>query len=249
MARKIVVITGVSKGIGNALAKECQWHGFQVIGISRTEPVHGVDEWIQADLTNPEELTRVASIIKVKYPHINVLINNAGRGLYEKWENTDLDDIRDLFELNFFGLLGFTQKLLPMLKQSRGTVINISSVAGKLPVACMGPYCASKFAVNALSDSLRIEMMPHGVKVLNVMPGRISTGFSDSCTGTQKAPKTPGAKKGPEKLVSAIFKAYEKEKDQLIFPKWYKWVMRAQRFFPNYYAKKNIQKWNLESDK
>jgi len=249
MARKIVVITGVSKGIGHALAKEFQWNGFQVIGISRTEPVQAVDEWIQADLTDPQEISRAAAIIKHKYPHINVLINNAGRGLYETWEKTDLEDLKDVFQLNFFSLLGVTQKLLPMLKASEGTVINISSVAGKMPVACMGPYCATKHAVNALSDSLRIEMMPHNVNVLNVMPGRISTGFSNSCTGSRTAPSTPGAKGGPEKLVAAIYKAYEQGHHQLIFPKWYKWAIRISRFFPKWYARKNIQKWNLELEK
>lgn len=247
MARKIAVITGVSKGIGQALAREFHWHDFHIIGISRTEPTLAVDEWIQADLTSQEDRIRVTSIIKQKYPHIDVLINNAGRGLYESWEQTNIDDLKSVFELNFFSMVHMTQRLIPMLAEVKGTIVNISSVAGKMPIACMGPYCATKYAVNAFSDSLRMEMVPQGIKVLNVKPGRIKTGFSKSCTGSKIAPATPGAKGGPNKLVAKIYKAYIKGDERLIFPSWYKAVFNLHRLFPKWYTKQNLKKWNLEN--
>ncbi len=246
MARKIAVITGVSKGIGQALAREFHWHDFYVVGISRSEPALAVDDWIMADLTKHEERIRVSSIIKQKYNHVDVLINNAGRGLYDTWENADITDLKSVFELNFFSMVHFTQRLLPMLKEGKGTIINISSVAGKLPVACMGPYCATKYAVNAFTDTLRMEMKPHNVHVLNVKPGRIKTGFSKSCTGAKVAPKTPGAKGGPEKLVAAVYKAYCQRKKRLVFPGWYNIVFLVSRLFPNWYTKQNLKKWDLE---
>lgn len=245
MARKIAVITGVSKGIGQALAREFHWHGFFIVGISRSEPALAVDEWIQADLTQHEERIRISSIIKQKFPKVDVLINNAGRGLYESWDQTDIDDLKSVFELNFFSMVHLTQRLIPMIAECEGTIINISSIAGELPVACMGPYCATKHAVNAFSDSLRIEMIPQKIKVLNVEPGRIKTGFSDSCTGTKVAPKTPNSKGGPDKLVSKIYKAYTKGQSKLIYPGWYKTVLKISRLFPNWYAKKNLEKWEL----
>ncbi len=246
MSRKIVVITGVSKGIGQALAREFKWNGFFVVGISRSEPQIGIDEWIEADLTKRESVARAATIIKQKYQEIDLLINNAGRGLYETWADSEITDINEMFNLNFFSMVDLTQRLLPMIIDSQGTIINISSVAARLPIACMGAYCASKAAVSSFSDSLRIEMKPHNVNVMKVEPGRIGTGFSKGCTGTRAVPSTPRQAKGPEKMVEKIFKAFIQRKESLVFPKWYKFIYLAKHIFKKKYTKKNLEKWDLQ---
>lgn len=243
--RKIAVITGVSKGIGQALAREFQWQGYFVIGISRTEPKQGVDEWIKADLSSSTGAMTAASIIKQKYNHISVLVNNVGRGHYETWENSDIVDIRGMFELNFFSMVNMTKRLLPLLKESEGTIVNISSVASRLPISCMGAYCATKASVNMFSDTLRMEVRRFKVKVLNVEVGRVSTGFSASCTGDRKAPSSPGAAGTPNKLVSKIALAVKHKKERLVFPKWYRFLYVLIRLFPKYYEKKNLEKWDL----
>ena len=244
--RKIAVITGVSKGIGQALAREFQWKGYYVIGISRTEPTQGVDEWIECDLGSSTGVMTCASIIKQKYHHISVLVNNVGRGHYETWEKSSLVDIRSMFELNFFSMVNMTNRLLPLLKEGEGTVINISSVASRLPIACMGAYCATKAAVNMFSDSLRMELRRDKITVLNVEVGRVSTGFSTGCSGNLDAPGSPGAAGTPNKLVSKIVKGVKRKQERLVFPRWYKSVYLLSRLFPKYYEKKNLEKWNLK---
>ena len=238
--RKIAVITGVSKGIGQALAREFQWKGYYVIGISRTEPTQGVDEWIEGDLASSTGVMACASIIKQKYHHISVLVNNVGRGHYETWEGSSLVDIRSMFELNFFSMVNMTKRMMPLLRESEGTVINISSVASRLPISCMGAYCATKAAVNMFSDSLRMEVRRDKVTVLNVEVGRVSTGFSAGCTGDLKAPSSPGAAGSPNKLVAKIVLAVIQKKERLVFPRWYKSVYLLARLFPKYYEKKNL---------
>jgi len=243
--RKIAVITGVSKGIGQALAREFQWQGYFVIGVSRTEPRQGVDEWIQSDLSSSTGVMTAARMIKQKYNHISVLVNNVGRGHYDTWENSDIVDIRGMFELNFFSMVNMTKRLLPLLKESEGSIVNISSVASRLPISCMGAYCATKASVNMFSDSLRMELRRDKVQVLNVEVGRVSTGFSEGCTGDLKAPSSPGAAGSPNKLVSKIVVAVKDRKERLVFPKWYSLLYLLIKLFPKYYEKKNLEKWGL----
>ncbi|MGL4853748.1 MAG: SDR family NAD(P)-dependent oxidoreductase [Lentisphaeria bacterium] len=246
MVGKIAVITGVSKGIGEALVMEFKKNDFTVVGISRHQPSSEVDYWIEADLTNGADVDRVIRLVSEKYDGIDVLVNNAGRGHYGTWEESNIVDLVSMFELNFFAMVKLTQQLLGLLKKRCGTVINISSVAAHLPVACMGAYCASKAAVNAFSESLQIEMLPYKVNVLNVEPGRISTGFSLGVTGSRRAPKTAGAKSGPEMMVKIIFDYYKRGKQSLTFPRWYKIIYILRKVFKNYYANKNLEKWGLK---
>jgi short-subunit dehydrogenase len=243
--RKIAVITGVSKGIGQALAREFQWQGYHVIGVSRTKPAQGVDEWIEADLASSTGVMTCALKIKQRYHSISVLVNNVGRGHYETWEDSGLVDIRGMFELNFFSMVNMTKRLLPLLKKSEGTVVNISSVASHLPISCMGAYCATKAAVNMFSDSLRMELRRDQVCVLNVEVGRVSTGFSEGCTGDREVPSSPGAAGSPAKLVAKVVEAVKQRKERLVFPRWYKCLYVLSRLFPKYYEKKNLEKWKL----
>jgi len=241
--KKVVVITGVSKGFGQAFAKKFKKENFFVIGISRGKPDFEIDLFISVDLTDIEQRDSIIPEIIKTTGQIDVFINNAGIGLYDKYENTTEDELRNLFELNFFAPVALGKQAIPYLKESSGTLINISSVAGKVYVPFMGAYCSSKFALSAFSDTLRAELINTNVKVLNVIAGRINTGFSSRALGSAKPPETPFAS-SPEKLAKSVFKAYKSQKREIVFPFFYKLVLPLFKIGGRLYDKISYNKWN-----
>ena len=240
--KKVVFITGVSKGIGKSLALKFKREGFFVAGLSRNKPDFDIDLFIKADLTKDKPQDVVEKLIE-KTGRLDVLINNAGIGLYESWENTNEEDLRYLFEVNFFSVVSLTKASLPYLKETKGDIINVSSVAGKIHVPFMGGYCSSKFALNAFSYSLRAELKPYGINVLNLIVGRINTGFSSRSLGSLKPPETPfGAK--AEDLAEKTFEAYKKRKREIVFPWWYRIFIFIGNRFPDIYDKISLKKWD-----
>ena len=112
------------------------------------------------------------------HPGIDVLINNAGVGYYAVMEEISLEDLRQQLETNFFGAVRLIQRVLPEMRaRKRGCIVNLSSIAGKYAFPLFGPYSASKFALEAMSDALRMEVRPFGIKVVVIEPGFIPTGF------------------------------------------------------------------------
>lgn len=241
---KKALITGASKGIGKALAQQFIQQGFDIICVSRSEPDYKVCQWIQADLTKPEDRRNVLKTLHRESLAPDILINNAGRGLYDTWETTDSADEHALMELNFFSYVDLTRLLLPLLKQQKGTIINTSSVAAILPVACMGIYCASKAAVSMFSETLRMEVKPYNVHVIDLIVGRIDTGFSNGALGNKNVPSSPG-KSNTEDLARKVYKAYANRKKRLIFPGWYRFMPILYKLFHPWYTNANIKKWNL----
>ncbi|SNZ02256.1 Short-chain dehydrogenase [Persephonella hydrogeniphila] len=238
---KTAVITGVSKGLGKALSQKFQSEGFKIIGISRNLPEFPLYRFIQADLTDINRLLEIKE--ELKEERIDLLINNAGIGIYESWEDMSIEDLKKVFELNFFSVVYLTKLLLPKLRESRGSIINVSSVAGKLYVPYMGGYCASKYALNAFSDSLRAELRKDEIHILNLIVGRINTGFSIRALGSKKPPETPFGS-SPEKFAEAVFKAYKKKKREIVFPGWYRYFILISKLFPSLYDRISYEKWN-----
>jgi len=238
----IAVITGVTGGFGQAFAKIFSEKGFEIIGISRHKPEKPIGRHIVTDLTDPTALPTLVEQINRLTDHVDVFILNAGVGLYDSWEKMNLDELRNLVELNFFSPVALARLLLPLLKKSKGTIITISSVAGFLPVPYMGAYCASKAALNAFSDTLRAEVAKDGVHLLNVLPGRINTGFSNRALGSMTPPETPFAA-SPEKLARATFRAFLRKKRQFVYPGWYRLLSGFRRTFPVLYDHLSIKKW------
>ncbi len=245
---KVILITGVSKGLGKALAKKFKEEGFSVCGVSRSIPDFDIDYHIQADLTLKEHIDKVYSLFFKRFNRLDVLINNAGIGLYESWKDAKEEDLRTLCELNFFSYVFMTQKFLDALIETKGSIINVSSVAGKLYVPYMGAYCASKYAINAFSDSLRAELKPYGVHVLNLIVGRINTGFSKRALGSKKPPETPFSG-SPEKFAEVVFKAYKKKKREVTYPFWYKFFIAFGRVFPDVYDYLALKSWEKAKGK
>ena len=176
---KIVVITGGSSGVGYYLCKSFIAQGDKVINIARRPcDIQNVDNFA-CDLSNEYNIVDTCEKIKQKYNNIDILINNAGFGLSGATELLPLQNVRNLFEVNFFAVVLLIQKLLPIM--SKGSkIINISSICAFYPVPFRGLYCASKSALNLMSYSLDMECSNFGVKVCAICPSEIKTNFTQN---------------------------------------------------------------------
>ena len=186
MIRGGVLVTGASSGIGAAIARELVERGFRVFGtIRRTEDegaltVDGAVP-IRMDVTDASSIAAARVAVERALggrPFVG-LINNAGIPAAGPLELLPLAELRQVLEVNVIGAVAVTQTFLPMLKASRGRVINISSLAGRTALPFLGPYAASKFALEAVSDSLRRELTPFGVGVVVIEPGNIQSKIWD----------------------------------------------------------------------
>ena len=180
--RGIVVVTGASSGIGAATARELAKYGFHVLaGVRRNVDADVLRttnlEPTFLDITDETAIAAVAQRIAEDPEHrpLRALVNNAGMAVNAPLETYPLCDWRHLYEVNLFGHVAMMQALMPALAESRGTVVNISSVGGKVAMATYGPYASTKFALEAVSDSLRREVETLGVKVVVIEPGAVST--------------------------------------------------------------------------
>jgi NAD(P)-dependent dehydrogenase (short-subunit alcohol dehydrogenase family) len=181
--QELVVVTGASTGIGAATARELARHGFHVLaGVRRDSDgeslrTAGVEPVI-LDITDTDHVAALAARIEQDPRPLRALVNNAGVPGAGPVEVTPLSEWRRIFEVNLFGHVAVTQALLPALLRGKGRVVNITSLNGKISMAGYGPYAASKFAMEAMSDALRNELTPHGVQVVVVEPGGVKTEMS-----------------------------------------------------------------------
>ena len=176
-----VLITGCSSGIGRALADAFRDAGYQVWATARKpEDVERLNaagfSARQLDVNDSEALARLAEELET----LDILINNAGYGAMGPLLDGGVDALRQQFETNVFAVVGVTRALFPLLRRSRGLVVNIGSVSGVLVTPFAGAYCASKAAVHALSDALRLELAPFGIQVMEVQPGAIASQFASN---------------------------------------------------------------------
>ncbi|MBT2372148.1 SDR family oxidoreductase [Pseudomonas fluorescens] len=174
-----VLITGCSSGIGRALADAFKTAGYEVWATARrTEDVTALATAgftaVQLDVNGGAALKALAEQVG----ELDVLINNAGYGAMGPLLDGGTEAMQHQFETNVFAVVGVTQAFFPTLRRSKGLVVNIGSVSGVLVTPFAGAYCASKAAVHALSDALRMELAPFGVRVMEVQPGAIDTSFA-----------------------------------------------------------------------
>lgn len=183
---KIILITGASSGIGLVTAKRLISEGHVVYCAARhVTPMKELEELggiaIKLDVTDHPSLSRVVSRIIKEKGRIDVLVNNAGFGLYGAVEDVSMDEARYQFEVNIFGLARLTQLVLPhMRKKKSGTIINTSSMGGKMYTPFGAWYHATKYALEGWSDCLRLEVAQFGINVVIVEPGIIQTPFGDT---------------------------------------------------------------------
>lgn len=179
--QKVILLTGASSGIGYETAVLLARKGHRVYGaarrVERMEPLRafGIVP-LRLDVTDEASMAACVAAVMEAEGRIDVLVNNAGYGSFGAIENVPLDEARRQLEVNVFGLARLTQLVLPHMRaQGSGTVINVSSIAGKIVLYFGGWYHVSKFAVEALSDALRMEVKPFGIRVALIEPGGIKT--------------------------------------------------------------------------
>jgi short-subunit dehydrogenase len=186
-SRGTTLVTGASSGIGRDTALRLAKVGYRVIALARRK--ERLDELAKnapnitpkpVDLSNAEELENFCQEILSLSEPVSVLINDAGYSIRGAIEDVSLPAVRRLFEVNLFALIRITQACLPGMRRLRsGTIVNLSSMVGKFPFPTSGPYAATKHAVEAISDALRIEVRPFGIRVITIRPGPIASEFNE----------------------------------------------------------------------
>src|SRR5215510_4666810 len=191
LSGKVAVITGASMGIGEALTRELVTRGAQVVmssrDLQRVEAARlrigapGQTQAMACDVTQRDQIRSLIGTVTQRFFRIDLWVNNAGYGILDAIESTDLEKCRAMFETNLFGVIACMQEVIPIMKAQRsGSIINISSVAGHIPVPYMGAYCATKHALNAIGKAARLELKSTGVNVITVCPGRVQTNFGQN---------------------------------------------------------------------
>lgn len=184
-SNKSVLVTGTSTGIGRCAALELDQLGYQVFATVRNkQDAESIQSEaserlipLMLDVTEPTSLDRAHEIVNLNVADAGLwgLVNNAAIGFVSPLEFAPLDDLRWLYEVNVFGLLAITQKFLPLIRQAKGRIINISSTASSAVAPFHGPYSSSKLALNGLTDSLRLELKPLQVQVSLIVFGSVQT--------------------------------------------------------------------------
>jgi short-subunit dehydrogenase len=187
-SRKTAVVTGASSGIGRETAKRLVAKGFNVLAAARRlDRLEGLKSQfgnvvpVQVDLSREEDVERFCHDLSRLEEPVTVLVNNAGYSIRGAVEDMPPDAVRRVFQVNVFSLIRVTQACLPgMRKARRGRVINLSSMVGKFPFPFSGVYAATKHAVEAVTDALRLEVRPFGIEVVTIRPGFTATEFNDA---------------------------------------------------------------------
>ena len=184
----IILVTGASSGIGKATARKLLQQGHTVyVAARRVEAMQDLQAQgaipLRMDITQEADVAAVVERIQKEHGALDVLVNNAGYAIYGSFEVTSIDDARAQFEVNLFGLARLTQLLIPAMRErGRGTIVNISSLGGKIYTPLGAWYHATKHAVEGWSDALRIELKAFGIDVVVIEPGIIATEFGDVMT-------------------------------------------------------------------
>ena len=190
MSHGPVLVTGASGGIGRAVVLDLIAHGHTVVATARrTEAIADLAaagaHVVALDVTDEASMVAAVAAVEAEHGPIGTLVNNAGYGEYGPIEEVDLTAVRRQFETNVFGLARLVQLVLPgMRRAGRGRVVNIGSMGGRITFPAGGYYHATKYAVEAISDALRVEVAPFGVDVILIEPGMIRTGFGDVAAST-----------------------------------------------------------------
>jgi len=239
---KVVLITGASEGIGAACAAEFARAGAKLSLAARSEEglrrAGGPDALITpADLTEDEARRRVVERTLERFGAIDILINNAGIGLYLPAWSAPLEEARRLMELNFFALLAMTQLVVPGMRQrGGGMIVNVGSIVGKMTAPWATLYSASKYAVGSLTEGLRMELRRDGIRTMLVCPGYVKTAFQRHVGGGQAPPRVVRSRRfaiTAAECAVAIRRGVEREARTIVTPR-AGWILVAlARLFPS----------------
>ena len=213
---KVALVTGSSSGIGYetslSLAREGYFTYATMRDLKKAEAVKKIAEnenlplkVIELDVDNEKSVEDAVKSIVDEKQRIDVLVNNAGWGIWGTAEDVSIEEFREQFETNFFSVVRMIQKVAPVMrKQGTGDIVNISSIAGRIGFPVSTAYISSKFALEGLSESLRFELGQFGVNVIIIEPGVIKTNFFDSMKTAKKADESSAYKEITEKVISGV---------------------------------------------
>ncbi len=244
LAERVVLITGASMGIGEALAHAYAAKGARVVLAARSEErlraiaaalPAGRALAVRTDLTDRRQLPDLVDRALQRFGRIDILVNNAGVGLFSTLGDMEPEHFQRLFALNVFAPVYLIQAVLPQMKYRRqGQIVNIASVVGQVALPGMSAYSASKFALRAFTDALRVELKPFGIHVLGVYPGRVQTPFKKNAywgAGARQFSSQSGGISA-EQCARAIVKASQKEKREIVVPAALHAFIGLYRWFP-----------------
>jgi len=246
LSGKVTVVTGASMGIGEAIADRFVRQGARVVLLSRDpgrleaararigHPTQTLA--LACDVRDREEINRAIGLILDHFRRIDIWINNAGYGLFDSISNMPVSDCRELFDTNFFGTVEAMQAAIAIMRrQGAGAIINVSSVAGHIPLPFSASYSATKFAMNAIGKAARIELQGSGIQVTTVCPGHVRTDFGANARKGAKYPQVrPKAARGisPQRVARAVVGGYLKGKREVIVPWTMHPVVKIYQLFP-----------------
>ncbi|MDP4291627.1 MAG: SDR family oxidoreductase [Bacteroidota bacterium] len=232
MKNKVAIITGASSGIGKALAFEFARRGAKVViaarSFSKLEEIHnallemGADAWpVVADVSSETDCRNLTTETIKKYGRIDILVNNAGVSMRALFEDCELEVIRRLMDVNFWGTVCCTKYALPYLLESKGSVVGVVSIAGYVGLPGRTGYSASKYAIRGFLDTLRVENLYKGLHVMVVAPGFTSSNIRNvalTANGSQQGetPRDESKMMSAEKVANKIANGIEKRRRSLV---------------------------------
>lgn len=200
MNQKTAIVTGSSSGIGKEISLILARNGYNTFAtmrnLDKASELRSIADnenlqslhFEQLDVTNQNSIQDAITNINNKTGRIDILVNNAGYGLIGAFEDTSIDEIKDQYETNFFGLIRTTQAVLPIMrKQESGLIVNISSGVGRFGIPTLSSYASTKFALEGLTESMSYELEPFGIRTVLVEPGVIKTNFFNATLVAKKS--------------------------------------------------------------
>lgn len=264
MKDKVVVITGASSGIGRALAIEFASRGAKLVLAARSEArlVEAKDDVkkegaeviaVRTDVSNEVDCKFLIQRAVDKFGRIDVMINNAGISMRAVFTSTDLNVLKQLMDINFWGTVYCSKYALPYLLESKGSLVGVSSIAGYKGLPGRTGYSASKFAMHGFLETLRIENMKKGLHVLIACPGFTASNIRNTALNEKgetqgESPRDEGKMMSAEEVASRITNAIAKRKDRLTLTSQGKLTVLLNKFFPKFLDKQVYNHMAKEPD-
>lgn len=244
---KVIIITGASSGIGKALARQCAAQGASVVlAARRKERLDQIAAEIRedggnafavtTDVSKESDVKHMVDATMKRFGRVDVLVNNAAYGLLARAEDTTREELHSLFDVNLFGLYNTYRAVMPVMKQqASGHIINISSIAGFVPMPSNSAYCATKAGVNLFTDALRMELAPYNIRISLICPGPVKTEFQETLVNKIDGPASispPWMMQDPQSVAKIIRRCIKKPRARIITPFLMRGLWLAYAHFP-----------------